>query len=129
EVTHQILIVDDWRDIRQIVGSFLQSLGYKILEAQCGADAIQIAVAEQPKLILLDIRLRDLDGVEIARTLRKTPRTADIPIVGWTGDPASKPSQETLQRAGFVACFEKPVSLIALHVLVERFVPKPQRGL
>ena len=126
-MTHQILIVDDWRDIRQIVGSFLQRHGYKILEAKCGADAIRIAVAEQPKLILLDIRLSDMDGVEVARTLRKTPRTADIPIVGWTGDPASRPSQETLQRAGFVACLEKPISLITLHALVERFVPRPQR--
>ena len=102
----------------------LQSVGYEALKAKSGTDAIRIAIAEEPKLILLDMRLPDIDGVEVARALHKVPKTAQVPIVGSTVDPVSKPNREELLGAGIVDCLEKPVSLSALETLVERFVPK-----
>ena len=125
--SHRILVVDDSPDIRQIIALFLRRFGYELLEAENGTVAIETAVAEDPALILLDFRLPDINGLKVAQALQKLPTTANIPIIGWTSDPMSKPPKEELQQAGFVAWLDKPISLIALEMLVERFVPRPQR--
>jgi CheY-like chemotaxis protein len=122
----KILIADDYSAIRELVSSFLRSMGYDVLEAKNGAQAIQTAVAAVPKFILLDIKLPDMSGMDVARALRALPHTADIPIVGWTIDIASKPPRNVLLSAGLTDCLEKPASLSVLEALVVRFVPKPQ---
>ena len=125
--SHRILVIDDSPDIRQITKLFLHSFGYEVLEAENGTAGIQTAVAEEPALILLDSLLPDTKGLEVARALQKLPQTADIPIIGWTTDPTSTPSKEELQKAGFVAWLEKPISFVSLQALVERFVARPER--
>lgn len=120
----RILIVDDWQDIRTLVGSFLRGRGYEVFEAKNGTEAIQSAVAENPNLIFVDLRLPDMDGVDVGHALQTFSRTGHIPVVGWTVDPSSKPPREALIAAGIVHCLEKPFSLSAIETLVEQFVPK-----
>ena len=118
----RILIVDDWPDIRSLIASFLHRRGYEVLEAKNGKEAIQTAVNENPNLVFVDLRLPDMDGVEVGRALHKLPCTGHIPVVGWTVDPESKPARETLEGAGFVDCLQKPFSFTVLETLAERLI-------
>ena len=123
--SHKILIVEDFEDLRNLVSVYLGTRGYDVLEACTGRAAIEIAVIGNPKLILLDLRLPDMNGLEVARELRKLPQTEHIPIVGWTGDCQSKPSEKAWREAGLTDCVEKPVSMRELEAVIDRFVPTP----
>jgi len=120
--SHKILIVEDFEDLRNLVSFYLCARGYDILEACTGRAAIEIAVIGNPKLILLDLRLPDINGVAVARELRKLPQTKHIPILAWTADCRSKPAEEVWRRAGISDCLEKPVSMRELEAAIERFV-------
>ncbi len=76
-----ILIVDDEPRIAEIAGDYLRHAGYRVLAATTGAAALAAAAAERPALVVLDLRLPDMDGIEVARGLR---RDSDVPIVMLT---------------------------------------------
>jgi CheY-like chemotaxis protein len=121
--SHAILVVEDHNDLRELVVLFLRSRGYEVMQAANGADAIQKAVSSAPKFVLLDIRLPDMNGVEVARHILRLRPT--IPIVGWTADYVSASYMQTLLEAGFIDCLQKPFSLSEVLKLVERYAPKP----
>ena len=79
-----VLVVDDERDLVDLVSYNLTRNGYEVLVATDGNDALDIATREQPNLILLDLMLPGIDGTEVARRLRSEPRTASIPIIMLT---------------------------------------------
>jgi CheY-like chemotaxis protein len=121
--SHAVLVVEDHKDLRELVALFLRFHGYEVVQAANGAEAVQNAVSADPKFILLDIRLPDMNGVEVARRiLRLKP---DIPIVGWTADYVSNSYRDTLLQAGFIDCLQKPFSLSEVLRLLEKYAPKP----
>lgn len=79
-----ILIVDDEEDILELIKYNLAHEGYTILTAMSGEDAIKIATQSQPDLIVLDLMLPGIDGLEVTRYLRGQPGTHDMPIVMLT---------------------------------------------
>jgi DNA-binding response OmpR family regulator len=80
----KILVVDDDLDTLRLVGLMLQRQGYQIIAASNGTQAIAIAQAEKPDLILLDVMMPDVDGYEVTRRLRSNPITGPIPIIMFT---------------------------------------------
>ena len=80
----RILVVDDEKDLVDLITYNLQRNGYGILAASNGNEAIEIAQREQPDLILLDLMLPGLEGTEVARRLKSDSRTATIPIIMLT---------------------------------------------
>jgi DNA-binding response OmpR family regulator len=80
----KILIVDDDVDTLRLVGLMLQRQGYHILAASNGQQGLDLAFAEIPDLILLDVMMPQIDGYEVARRLRSNASTADIPILMFT---------------------------------------------
>jgi DNA-binding response OmpR family regulator len=124
--SQKILVVEDFEDLRSLITVYLSARGYEVLEAPTGRAAIETAITGNPNFILLDLRLPDVSGVEVARELHKLPQTEHIPIVGWTADCGSKPYEEVLRRAGIIDCLEKPVSMRELEAVIQRFVPTPQ---
>lgn len=83
-MAERILIVDDDRDSLTLIGLMLQRQGYETATAQSGAQALQMAEAHPPDLILLDIMMPDMDGFEVCRRLRSVPRLAHIPVIMFT---------------------------------------------
>ena len=83
-MTQKILIVDDDLDTLRLVGLLLQRKGYHITAADNGAQALSKAQAENPDLILLDVMMPELDGVEVLRKLRAAPKTSHIPVIMFT---------------------------------------------
>lgn len=80
----KILLVDDDLQSLKLVGLMLQRRGHTILAARGGAQALEKAEADQPDLIILDIMMPDLDGLEVCRHLRSSPRTSHIPVILFT---------------------------------------------
>jgi two-component system alkaline phosphatase synthesis response regulator PhoP len=80
----KILIVDDEESIRQLIKFNVEKSGYKALEADNGNSAIQLAKSEKPDLILLDLMLPEIDGLDVCRILKGNVQTAGIPIIMLT---------------------------------------------
>ncbi|MDI6843252.1 MAG: response regulator [Anaerosomatales bacterium] len=115
----RILIADDNMQIRMLVKAALRQLDCEILEAVDGEEALALAVAEPPDLLLLDVTMPKLDGFEVLEFLRKRPSTADIKVVMLT----TAAQKTDLQRGIELGCDEyvvKPFEPRALRETVER---------
>ena len=77
----KILIVDDEPNILRLIGYSLEVAGYEIVTAKTGAEALKVVELEQPDLIVLDVMLPDMSGLDICQQLRKKPQTTDLPII------------------------------------------------
>ena len=77
----KILIVDDDLETIRLIGMVLQRQGYQIVTATNGAEALSLALKEQPNLILLDLMMPDMDGNQVTRKLRDNPKTSKIHIL------------------------------------------------
>jgi DNA-binding response OmpR family regulator len=77
----KILVAEDERDIRDLIGFTLRLAGFEVVLAQNGAQAVEKAPAEQPELILMDVRMPKMSGYEACRELKENPETCDIPVV------------------------------------------------
>jgi two-component system cell cycle response regulator DivK len=115
-----VLIVDDNERNLRLARDVLAFAGFRTAEATTGAEAVACALEQQPDVILMDIRLPDMDGAEAARFLRDDPRTARIPIVALTSL-AMKGDREWFLATGFDGYLEKPISVRELPEQVRAF--------
>ncbi len=84
EPREKLLIVEDDLDVAEMVTSFFQSQGYEVFTVNWGEDGVRACQTNHPDLVILDIRLPDIDGYEVARRLRSERRTANVPIIFLT---------------------------------------------
>lgn len=80
----KILIVEDDLDVAEMLNAYFRVQGYEVFTVNWGEDGVRSAQTDHPDLVILDIRLPDIDGYEVARRLRSDRRTADIPIIFLT---------------------------------------------
>ncbi len=80
----KILVVDDEKDIARMISYNLKKEGFLVVEAYNGEDALNLTVSEQPDLVLLDLMLPGIDGLEVCRQLKKESRTSSIPLIMLT---------------------------------------------
>lgn len=80
----KILIVEDEKDIIKMLEYNLKKEGFRVIDARDGEDALDLAVREYPDLILLDLMLPGIDGLEVCKALKKEAKTATIPIIMLT---------------------------------------------
>ena len=105
-----ILIVEDNERNLKLLRDVLRAHGYRILEACSAEDALVLARAERPQLVLMDIQLPGMDGLAALRELRATPETTGTPVIAVTAF-AMKDDRERLLSAGFDGYLEKPVNV------------------
>ncbi len=79
-----LLIVEDDLDIAEMLNAYFRVQEYNVVSANCGEEAVRVSQSGSPDLVILDIRLPDIDGFEVARRLRSTRKTQDIPIIFLT---------------------------------------------
>ncbi len=84
----RILIVDDEPDLRYLLRRILESAGHEVAEAGHGTEALECVRASRPDLVVTDMMMPVMDGVELIRQLRADPSTAEMPILAATGDAA-----------------------------------------
>jgi two-component system cell cycle response regulator DivK len=112
-MTATVLVVEDNALNRKLVRDVLGHAGYRVLEAGDAERGIELARAETPDLILMDVQLPGIDGVEALRRLRDDDATSSIPVAALTAL-AMKKDRERFLAAGFDGYLEKPVSVPAL---------------
>jgi two-component system cell cycle response regulator DivK len=115
-----VLIVDDNDRNRKLAGDVLRLARFRTLDAVTAAEGIALAAEHLPDVILMDLRLPDLDGAEAARILRAEPRTSRIPVVAVTALPLDA-RDEWLVDAGFVGYVVKPIDTDEFPEVVRRF--------
>jgi len=104
------LIVDDNDKNRRLAQYVLRLGGFRTIEAATGGEGVSLAAEHAPDVILMDIRLPDADGTELAKRLKDDPQTAAIPIVAVTAF-AMKGDREWFLAAGFDGYVEKPIDV------------------
>jgi DNA-binding response OmpR family regulator len=77
----KVLVAEDEADIRNLIAFSLEYIGYKVVQATNGQEAVTMAAVEQPDLIMLDVRMPKLNGYEACRALKAQESTKDIPVV------------------------------------------------
>ena len=109
-----VLVADDDAQIREILCSFLEDEGYRVLLAKDGREALRKA-RHDIEVILLDIEMPGVDGLNVCQALQKDPRTADIPVLfltGWSEELA----RQSAFKAGATDFLDKPVRMGELFV-------------
>jgi len=122
----QILVVEDNPKNMMLIRDVLRATGYRTLEASTGGAALALATEHRPALVLMDIRLPDMDGVEALLRLRLDTRTASIPVLAVTAQ-AMKGDGERFKDAGFDGYLTKPVDIDVLLLTVARHTASDAR--
>jgi two-component system cell cycle response regulator DivK len=116
-----VLIIEDNEHVREIFVSMLRSAGYEMLDAGTGTQGIEKALSAKPNLILLDLDLPDMTGMDTAKAIRKNSTTAHIPIIAcsaWSG----REWREEALRAGMVEYLQKPIPSELIKAKVSEFI-------
>ena len=117
----RILIVDDDPGTRLLVSTTLGSQQYDIVEAERGTEALVLAQADPPALIILDVRMPDLDGIEVCQRVRSDPVLSGVPVVMLTAA-RDRAEWEAGMKAGANSYLTKPFSPLELLNTVEQFL-------
>jgi two-component system cell cycle response regulator DivK len=116
----QILVVEDNEKNMKLFRDVLSATGYRTLEATTGGEAIEMATEHTPDLVLMDIQMPDMDGVEALRRLRADARTASLRVLAVTAQ-AMRGDREQFLAAGFDGYLSKPVNVQELLGTVRRY--------
>jgi len=123
-VPSKILIVEDNPTNMRLISMVLGSKGYSLLEAIDGEEALAVAIEGRPDLIVMDIQLPKMDGLEVTRRLRQTPEFKQTPIIALTAS-AMEGDREKIMAAGCDEYISKPVNTRQFPQLVAEML---QRG-
>ena len=106
----QILVVEDNERNMKLFCDLLQASGYRTLGATTGEGAVELALEHQPDLVLMDIQLPDIDGLEALNRLRADERSSTLPVLALTAQ-AMEGDRERFLAAGFDGYMSKPVNV------------------
>ena len=118
-----VLLVEDTEDNRFMMRRLLEMSGYHVVEATNGEEAVKLAAAESPGLILMDLSLPVIDGLAATRLIRKLPNAANTPIIAVSAHDTSDFLAEALQ-AGCNSYITKPIDFNELEQLIVRELGK-----
>ncbi len=116
----QILVVEDNEKNMRLFRDVLQAAGYRTIEATTGGRAVELATEHGPDLVLMDIQLPDIDGVEALGRLHADERTASIPVLAVTAQ-AMQGDRERFLAAGFDGYVSKPVNVVDFVATVKQY--------
>lgn len=116
----RILVVEDNEKNMKLFRDVLQAKGYSPIEATSGEQAVELATEHVPDLVLMDVQLPGIDGLEALERIRADERTASIPVVALTAQ-AMAGDRERFLEAGFDGYLSKPVDVLEFIATVEKY--------
>jgi two-component system cell cycle response regulator DivK len=114
----RILIVEDNERNLKLVRDLLEVMGYRVVAATSGEEALPLAQREPPDLVVMDIGLPGMDGIAALRALRADPRTQDVPVIAVTAS-VMQTERVTIMQAGFDGYMGKPIHVRGFLALVQ----------
>jgi two-component system cell cycle response regulator DivK len=123
-MNYKVLLAEDNHECRDLFTLTLQHLGYQVLQAEDGDAAVRKALTEKPDLILMDLSMRNMNGIEATSHLRENSLTKHTPIIICTGWLARQ-YRETAIQSGAQEVVTKPVSMRDLARVLTRYLPAP----
>ncbi len=120
-MSKKILIIEDNDLNLKLFRDLLEANGYTTVETKEGLNALDLAKREMPDLILMDIQLPEISGLDVTRRMKAEPEVADIPIIAVTAF-AMKDDEEKILRAGCEAYISKPISITSFLETVKQFL-------
>ena len=117
----KVLIVEDNELNMKLFHDLLEASGYATLQSRTGQTALELARAHRPDLVLMDIQLPGMSGLDVTRELKKDPALAAIPVVAVTAF-AMKGDEERMRAGGCEAYLSKPISLAKFLETVRTFI-------
>ena len=122
-----ILIVEDHEKNRKLARDVLGHRGYRVAEAETGEDGVRLAGELRPDLVLMDIQLPGMSGIDALRQLRSDPATRDIPVMAVTAS-AMTHDRQKIMAAGFDGYQSKPISVRPFVDAVEQLLARRRGG-
>ena len=116
-----VLIIEDNEKNMKLVRDILQAKGYKTVEAVTGEEGVKLAKEKKPDLVLIDIQLPGMSGIEAFKQIRADARTARIPVIALTAS-VTPTDRSQITAAGFDAFVSKPISLKEFVDTVKRLL-------
>jgi DNA-binding response OmpR family regulator len=123
----KILVAEDEKDIRELIGFTLRFAGFDVLLATNGVEALEMAEAERPDLILLDVRMPKMTGYEACRKLKENAQTSTIPVVFLSAKGQDGEIQQGLE-SGAIDYILKPFAPDELSSQVRTLLKKANHG-
>jgi two-component system cell cycle response regulator DivK len=118
-----ILYIEDNFDNRMLVRRVLEAEGYRVVEAEDGAQGIEWLESDTPDLVLMDINLPEIDGYEVTKRFKQLPSMARVPVIAMTAN-VMKGDRERTLAAGCDGYIPKPIDIDALPSQIARFLRK-----
>jgi CheY-like chemotaxis protein len=122
----KVLLVDDDPLIHRLYRTHIERAGYQMLSAFNGTGAIELAAAEHPQVIVMDIMMPEMDGLSAVREIRREEATREIPVIVMTANPQYYLSRQESQWAGATVFLTKPFGANSLVSAIQRLVPLPE---
>ena len=116
--TKRVLIVEDNEMNLKLLRDLLEVKGYNVVAAMSAEEALPLAQADPPDLILMDIGLPGMDGIAALQVLRADARTRAIPVIAVTAS-VMQPERETIMKAGFDGYVNKPIDVLGFMALIK----------
>jgi len=117
----RILVVEDNETNLYLIKFILEKSGYEVIEAREGAVGVELAIKEKPDLIIMDLQLPDIDGLEATKRIRASEADSDIPIVALTSY-AMAGDRERALAAGCTGYIEKPINPDTFIAEIEKYL-------
>jgi len=111
--TPTILVIEDYADTRELISALLRNRGYRVIEAEDGIEGLLKATGNYPDLIIMDLALPEMDGVETARRIHEMPKLSRTPIFVVSAL-LTKEVEADVRAAGCVEVFAKPFEIESL---------------
>lgn len=123
--TQTVMVVEDYDGIRLLLKGHLEKLGYRVVEASDGMEAVEVAREESSslRLILMDLNLRSTDGLTATSRIREIKELYDVPIVACTAR-SSEEQKEKALKAGCTDFVAKPIDKKTIETILDRYLPK-----
>ena len=122
----RVLIVEDNPQNMRLLEMVLRAKGYTLLKAIDGEEALDVAMREQPDLIIMDIQLPKMNGLEVTRKLREAPAFSHTPIIAITAY-AMKGDRERVIESGCNTCLSKPINTRELPEMIAEMLLQRQK--
>ena len=106
----RVLVVDDTEANIHLMRFILKENGFEVIEARSGTEGVKLAVQEKPDLVLMDIQLPDIDGLEVTKRIRASEADGNIPIIALTSY-AMPGDRERILAAGCTGYISKPIDV------------------